>query len=137
MDSGIDTPAQLQSLLSTLLSTELGTFSTGQPAIWVEPPAVPQTLSTTGLQCIIERYDQQNGIGDNLINNQESYTSDWVVILTSYDRTNVGLAKLDTAIDKIRRRFPKNRKRILPFTEDSYPQCTFLLQFYHVKNTIN
>ncbi len=127
---------ELRQTLQALLADELGTFSNGQKAIWVEPPAVPQTLKVTGLQCIIERWDQQIGLSSNLLNNQTSYTSTWQVILTLYDRSPSELAKLDSAIDKIRRRFPRHQRRPIPIIDDVYPQVTFVLQFFHIKNTI-
>jgi len=125
MNSEITAIAPLRSILSTLLTNELGTFSSGKKAIWVEPPQVPAG-TVTGLQCVIERYSNLN-TSTVLHNHQSAENFDWIIVLTQFDRTDGGIQKLDSAVQKIRQRFPRRRERILAFMENAYPQVSYLL----------
>ncbi len=125
---------ELVNTLKTLLKDELGTFSNGLPAIWVEPPGIPQDLSCNGLQVVIQRF--KNPLQTlNLVNNQAFENFDWVIIITLYDRSLEQVDKLESAILKIRQQFPRNRRRINPYNEDFYPQVTVLLNFSETINT--
>lgn len=131
-------------ILETLLNTELGTFSTGEKAIWVEPPMLPQSLSCTGLQVVIKRYPNVLQTYQ-LINDQGFQNIEWVVALTQFDLSTQGFQKLDNARDKIHKRFPRFRETILiPFSNDSspqfqddvFPQITFRLNYSIIKTNI-
>ena len=134
----------IRNILEILLEDELGTFSDGQPAIYVEPPMLPQSLSCDGLQCIIKRYPNVLQT-TQLLNNQGLQNSDWVVTLTLFDLSIQGYANLDSARDKIQRRFPRFRESVLipqsndsqpQFQDDVYPQITFRLNYSYIKNSI-
>ncbi len=131
-------------IIETLLKDELGLFDNGQKAIWVEPPMMPQALSCKGLQVVIKRYPNVLQTYQ-LINDQGFQNVDWIVTLTLFDLTTEGYKKLDSARDKIQRRFPRFRETIIiPFSNDSqpmfqddtYPQITYRLNFSVIKNNI-
>lgn len=124
----------LVSSLKTILKDQLGTYSNGQPAIWVEPPKISENLTCKGLEVVIQRY--QNPLRTlNLINNQGFENFDWIITLTLYNNDPKSIVILDTAVDLIRRNYPRNRRRINPYHEDMYPQITILLNFSQVFNT--
>jgi hypothetical protein len=132
MPSEITAIADIRSVLTNLLSSELGIFTNGKPAIWVEPPQTPFG-SVTGLQCVIQRYQNLNTT-KVLHNSQTAENFDWIIVLTQFDPTDNGMQKLDSAVTKIRLRFPRRRERIMPFRENAYPQVSYLLNFSQVVN---
>ena len=113
--------ATVTGILRDLLTNELGTFANSRKAIWVEPPASPPMPNTApGLCCIIGRYPEQ----------QTAEVYQYRVTLTQYDTSAAGIAVLDTAIARVRRRFPVRREPIPPYTEEDYPRAVFRLQFH-------
>jgi len=125
----VTTVKQLRDILSGLLSAEIGTFSNGATAYWVEPPTLPSNLTCSGLQCIINRQPSVRSSNANF-NWQIEKNLDWIVTLTQFDRTEAGMKKLDAAITKMRLRFPRCRERIIGIEDDLiFPQVTFLLNF--------
>lgn len=133
-----------RTIVENLLKDELGKFDNGTPSITVEPPMLPQTLKCNGLQVVIKRYP--NVLQTlQLINDQGFQNFDWVVSLTLFDLTMEGFRKLDSARDKIHRRFPRFRETILiPFSndtqpmfqDDTFPQITFRINYSIIKNNI-
>lgn len=132
MKTEITDVTKIRDILRAMLIDELGTFSNGRKAIQIEPPQVPAGTAT-GLQCVIQRYFNLN-TSRVLHNNQTAENFDWVIVLTQFDRTDNGLQKLDSAVQKIRQRFPRKRERIMPFKENAYPQVSYLLNFNAVVN---
>lgn len=126
------TSFELRDRLHELLGDLLGTFSTGIPAIWVEPPAAP-IGNAVGLACIIGRHKAMKK-SETLSSNQLYQNYDWVVTLVQFDTSSTGCKKLDRALDILQRAFPNHRERALPFSEDSYPQITFLIEEHAVLN---
>jgi hypothetical protein len=125
--------AELRSILANLLETEIGTFANGQTATWVEPPAAPSGV--TGLECIIGRTPGML-ISEALSSYQIYQNVEWTVTLVQFERTDVGAKKFADAICKIRKRFPNHRERMLPFTEDFYPQVTFFINEHAIVNQL-
>lgn len=115
--NGID---DLASLLRSELSDVLGTLPSGAPAVWVEPPGMPD--GGAGLHCVIARWPK--------LVSQSPEVYEWSVTLRQYDESPQGFIDLDNAIAAMRERFPKRRERILPYDETMYQQATFLLPFY-------
>lgn len=123
---------ELRDALAELLGDLLGTFSDGIPAIWVEPPAAP-IGNAVGLACIIGRYKAMKR-SESLSSNQLYQNYDWVVTLVQFDTSKQGCKKLALALDILQRAFPNHRERTLPFSEDSYPQITFLIEEHAILN---
>lgn len=112
--------ADISAILRDVLQPFLGTFKSGQTAIWVEPPESP--IPGTGLHCYINRYPLQ--VNDS--------TYQWRVTLTQYDKTNAGMIVLDNAIRAMRQRFPVRREVFQGvFLENEYPRFIFDLRFQH------
>jgi hypothetical protein len=129
-DLPISTSRELMTVLRNLLASELGTFSSGQSAIWVEPPFAPPR--GTGLHVVIQRQPQMLSHRPNH-GSQANQIYDWVVVLTA-DASAAGLSAMDTAIQKIRSRFPRHREQILPLVDGKLPQANFQLNY---SRTIN
>lgn len=110
--------ANLWSLLKKLLSGELGTFANGIAAISVEPPQVPK--AGVGLHVTIARYTQQ----------LTTAIDQWQVVLVQRDRSFEGIAKLDSAIAKMRKTFPLTREVIMPYQEGFNFQVNYLIPAY-------
>lgn len=105
----------LADFLRNLLANEVGSFANGYPAVWVEPPQMP--AGGKGLHVSIGRHSQR--IANNLYQHRVS--------LVQFDRSDTGLLKLDHAIEKVRACFPLCREVMLPFQENTYPQCNFYI----------
>lgn len=118
----VRTVKDLRDQIATLLAPELGTFSNGVAAIYVEEPVVPGNLSPTGLQCIIDRYSQP--VTGSLYR--------WTVTLTQFDKSPAGMVKLDSAIAKLRYRFPRHWFGHSPPETDRYPNVEFWIYFPRV-----
>jgi len=123
--------------LRSLLNNELGTFEDGTKAFWVEPPFIPSKRTFSGVKIVVARNQEALqpqrpcvGVPQAI---QRMY---WRVTLINNDYSSLGLAKWDSAIDKIRRRFPLHRERAVEVTEDQFPQRTFLLEAVKVVNLI-
>lgn len=135
----------IRGILEELLKDEIGTLSNGDKAIWMEPPMLPQGLSCNGLQVVLKRYPNILQTAQYL-NLQGFQNVEWIVTLTLFDLTPAGYKKLDSARDKIHRRFSRFRESIMiPFSNDSqpmfqddtYPQITYRLNFSIIKNGIS
>jgi hypothetical protein len=110
-------PASLYLKLKDLLSTELGVFADGRPAIAVEAPPMPGI--GTGLQVIIGRMPSLT---------QKSMLF-WRVTLIQRDRSLPGIQKLETAIGKMRQQYPLAQDSHMPFQDDTYPMSVFSIAF--------
>lgn len=117
-------------VLRSLLAAELGTFSSGQTAIWVEPPFAP--TRGTGLHCVIQRQPSVLSSKPNP-GNQVNQIYEWIVTLT-VEQTNTGLAALDAACTKIRLRFPRHREAIAPLVDGKLPQAVFQITYSRAVN---
>jgi hypothetical protein len=126
----ISTSRELMAVLRILLAAELGTFSNGNPAIWVEPPFAP--TRGAGLHCVIQR---QPSVLSSRTNpgNQANQIYEWIVTLT-VEQTNDGLAAMDAACNKLRLRFPRHREIIAPLVDGKLPQATFQLTYSRAVN---
>ena len=123
--------AALQRKLRDLLTEELGFFSNGQQAIFVEPPAAPKGQVTGGCQCIITRY--RNVLNaEPLLNEQGGESFEWFVVLTLHDLASENLAKYDAALTKMRHEFPLRRETSINWSDQALPQTTFRLAQYDV-----
>jgi hypothetical protein len=138
--NAIKTPNDISALvtdLRSLLNNELGTFDDGTKAFWVEPPFIPSKRTFSGVKIVVARNQdvlqpQKPCVGVP----QAIQRMYWRVTLINNDYSSSGLAKWDSAIDKIRRRFPLHRERAVEVTEDQFPQRTFLLEAVKVVNLI-
>lgn len=116
-----NTVLNFRSVIATLLNDELGTFSGGVKAIWIEPPSAPSTAN--GLMAVISRYSRQFS--------PDLYQ--WKLTLIQFDKSDQGVAALDRAINKVRRRFPSQRRdSILDYRDESYPQASFSIGFSRI-----
>lgn len=110
----------LKQNLELLLAPELGTFSDGQPAIWLG--TVPNTVKTTGLQCTIQPVKE--GATTPMSNSQVYADYSWVVELINF--ASAGDAKLAVAKRKIESRFQQSRQpKYTPATDLTLEQCKF------------
>lgn len=110
---------QLRLQLSNLLSQELGTFSDGNPALWVSPPEPPGLGS--GLQCIIQRVPE-NEI-QHLNAGQRIGDRSFVVTLTSFDKE----ASVASPLERVVQRFNVKNYTYMPLTEMTYEQARVLI----------
>ena len=121
--------------LRSLFADEIGTFEDGTKAFWMEPPFIPSKRTFSGLKIVVGRNDeplqpQQACVGTP----QAIQRLFWRVTLITNDLSPEGLHKWDSAIAKIRSRFPSHRERALEVTEDQFPQRTFLLDVSRIIN---
>jgi len=126
----IATSRELMGVLRELLATELGTFSTGATAIWVEPPFAPTRGS--GLHCVIQRQPSMLSHKPN-VGNQANQVYEWIVVLTA-DQSVESLSALDRAAQKIRSRFPRHREQVLPLVDGKLPQINFRIGYSRTVN---
>jgi hypothetical protein len=121
----------LAARMQVLIADELGKFSNGKPAIWWGS-VIPATISTTGLQCVIEpmsAFDAKPVSGQLVV-----MTRVWTVMLTNFKfDENLVKARL-----KIESAFTMERKSIyLPATSKTYEQCRLSIQDYTALQQIN
>ena len=96
----------------------LGTFSSGQPAIAIQPPIPPEFGS--GCHCILERNSQRVGLSSN---------HEWIVSLVFVPGgSGDDFAKFDQALKAIRYWFPRSRELHSKY-RGFYPQINFYLNF--------
>ena len=122
----INSKKDLLTILKNLLADELGKFSNGQPAIYVEPPSVPKGQITGGVQCIIRRWRNVYST-EPLANGQINENFEWLVTITLFEVTDAGLLKFENVISKMRQRFPLKRETIMNWNDENYPQATYRL----------
>ena len=124
---------ELRAAIVDLLAQELGAFGNGQPAVWVEPPSAPKGAVTGGLEVSIGRF--KNVSSSLILNNQQEQQYEWIVsIKTTGDRTPAEYSKFNSAIDKMRRYFPRRRESISPFSETDNLVATFRLSELEILN---
>ena len=134
MIKNIHTAPELRAVIVDLLAQELGTFGNGQPAVWVEPPSAPKGAVSGGLEVSIVRFKNVSS-SSLMLNNQQEQRYEWVVsVKTTGDRTALEYSKFNSAIDKMRRYFPRRRESISPFSETDNLIATFRLSELEVLN---
>ena len=134
MIKNIHTAPELRAVIVDLLAQELGTFNNGQPAVWVEPPSAPKGAVTGGLEVSIGRFKNVSS-SSLMLNSQQEQRYEWIVsIKTTGDRTPAEYSKFNSAIDKMRRYFPRRRESISPFSESDNLIATFRLSELEVLN---
>ncbi|NEP57902.1 MAG: hypothetical protein F6K31_12905 [Symploca sp. SIO2G7] len=109
----------LRSRLADILSSDLGKYPGGIPAIWVtppEPPGVPE-----GLQCIVQRVCE--GSIELLNAGQRLHERDYIVTLTNFNRSNTLLG----ALNKVSQNFQVKRYSYMPITEQTYEQAKIFI----------
>lgn len=134
MPQNIHTTTELRAVLADLLTLELGTFANNQPAIWVEPPSTPKGGASGGVEVSISRFKNISG-SSLLLNNQQEQRYEWIVAVKLGDRTPEGFSKFSTAIEKMRRYFPRRRETISPYSEEENLIATFRLSELEVINS--
>jgi hypothetical protein len=134
MPQHIHTAPELRKAIEKLLAEELGTFANSQPAIWVEPPSTPKGGASGGVEVSISRF---KGISSSsmLINNQQEHRYEWIVAVKLDERSPEGFTKFNTAIEKMRRYFPRRRETISPYSEEANLIATFRLSELEVVNS--
>jgi hypothetical protein len=106
-----------QDLLS-LLKADLGTFQSGDPAIWIIPSDAPQRGS--GIHVYIDRYATKL---TNALFQQR-------VTLTQFNRDTDGALAFDSALAKLRNRYPSARDMVAPYRKETALSAVFLLQIH-------
>ncbi|MBN3993857.1 MAG: hypothetical protein HWQ36_26085 [Nostoc sp. NMS2] len=134
MPQHIHTTAELRQVLADLLALELGTFANNQPAIWVEPPSTPKGGASGGVEVSISRFKNISS-SSLLLNNQQEHRYEWIVAVKLDERTSEGYNKFSSAIEKIRRYFPRRRETVSPYSEDENLIATFRLGELEVINS--
>ena len=131
MTSEPQSAIELKQILEILLENEIGTFSTGQKAFWIERPYIPQEVTVSGVQCIVQR--EPVFISSQLVFPKQSIQSmAWKACLTLFSRDFQDEIKFESAKDKIRGFFPRHEERPYPRNELTYPAIDFLLKFNRV-----
>lgn len=135
MPNNIHTNApELRAVIVNLLSAELGTFSNGIPAVWVEPPSAPKGAISGGLEVSITKFKNVSS-SSLLLNNQQEQRYEWIVVVkTTGERTALEYSKFSAAIDKMRRYFPRRRESISAYSELDNMIATFRLSELEVIN---
>lgn len=133
MIKNIHTAPELRAAIVNLLAQELGTFGNGQPAVWVEPPSAPKGAVTGGLEVSIGRFKNVSS-SSLMLNNQQEQQYEWIVSIKTRDRTPAEYSKFNSAIDKMRRYFPRRRESISPFSETDNLVATFRLSELEILN---
>jgi hypothetical protein len=134
MPQHIHTTAELRLALADLLAAELGTFANSQPAIWVEPPSTPKGGVSGGVEVSISRFKNVSS-SSLMLNNQQEQRYEWIVAIKLGDRTPEGYSKFNSAIEKVRRYFPRRRETISPYSEEDNLIATFRLSELEVMNS--
>jgi hypothetical protein len=134
MPQHIHTTAQLRSAIADLLAPELGAFANSQPAIWVEPPSTPKGGVSGGVEVSIYRFKNISS-SSLLLNNQQEHRYEWIVAVKLGDRTPEAYSKFNSAIEKMRRYFPRRRETISPYSEEENLIATFRLSELEVINS--
>jgi hypothetical protein len=134
MPQHIHTTAELRSAIADLLKEELGTFANNQPAIWVEPPSTPKGGASGGVEVSISRFKNVSS-SSMLLNNQQEQRYEWIVAVKLSDRTPEAYSKFSSAIEKIRRYFPRRRETLSPYSEEDNLIATFRLSEFEVVNS--
>jgi len=133
--ASLETIDALMLELETLLADYLGTFSDGQIALRAIPPNIPAKLSCSGLQVVVNRWDEDLQPQRACVGSAQAVQRKfWRVTLIGFDLSEEGLSKMDSAIAAIERRFPNSRKRSPQTKEDAYPQVSFLLDVSRIIN---
>lgn len=135
MPAAPDSPLELRRILERVLANEIGTFSSGAKAFWIDPPRIPAALSCTGLLCRISRYELLNESTHSHSSQQAYQNFNWQLFLVQYDASSSGMAKMDRAKKAIEKTFPRHQQRVLESVSDVYPQIRFLLNFSRYVNT--
>ena len=105
--------------LKEVLAGELGRFNTGDPAIWIEPPLLPEKMTVTGLQCIIQAVS--SGAVYNSSANQRHSDRLWTVTLVNFDKKK-SLLRAKALIESS---FNTRSAVYLPPATYSFEQCRF------------
>ena len=125
------TALELRRAIEKLLKDELGVFTTGTPAIWIEPPEMDAELQTTGLRCVI--YDVPIGSLTPMSAGQKLREEMLVVDLVNFDRARslkVAKEKLETALPQAKQ--PQYRPR----TSRTLETCRFWIYAPRVSNPL-
>ncbi|OKH14856.1 hypothetical protein NIES592_08235 [Fischerella major NIES-592] len=130
----IHTAPELRQAIADLLANELGLFANNQPAIWVEPPSTPKGGVSGGVEVSINRFKNVSS-SSLLLNNQQEQRYEWIVAIKLGDRTPEGFTKFNSAIEKMRRYFPRRRETISPYSEEENLIATFRLSELEVVNS--
>ena len=133
MPQHIHTTAELRQDLADLIKEELGTFANNQPAIWVEPPSTPKGGASSGVEVSINRFKNVSS-SFLLLNNQQEQRYEWIVAVKMGDSTPEGYSKFNSAIEKVRRYFPRRRETVSPYSENENLIATFRLSELEVVN---
>ncbi|MHC5822874.1 MAG: hypothetical protein ACYT04_45330 [Nostoc sp.] len=133
MPQNIHTTAELRQAIADLLVSELGVFANNQPAIWVEPPSTPKGGASGGVEVSISRFKNVSS-SSLLLNNQQEQRYEWIVAVKLGDRTTDGYSKFNSAIEKMRRYFPRRRETVSPYSEEENLMATFRLSELEVVN---
>jgi hypothetical protein len=131
LDTPEDAPT-LRGLLERLIGNDLGTFSNGLPAIWVEDPPAPK--NGKGLHCII--YYRPRQLRPSIGLTQSIQCLAWQVSLIQLDRSQEGIEVLARVGDKIRNSFQGCSEGASASVADRYPILNYSLPFTKVANPI-
>lgn len=112
------TAIELKTIITTLLSDDLGTFttSTGKtyPAIRITPPRIDPKWKVTGLQVSI--YANPDSKGTEPLTGEKLERQWWNLDLVQFDDKKT----TQVAIDKIKSYFPRVTVRVKSPTTDSF-----------------
>lgn len=104
--------------LLTLLDAELGTFQSGDKAIWILPPDAPQRGS--GVHVYIDRYATK--LTASLYQQR--------VTVTQFNRDTNGSLQFDRVLARIRNRYPSARDVVNPYRKETALTAVFLLPIH-------
>lgn len=109
--------AELRSLLSTLLATELGKYTNNQPSVWVYGSSSQPPGPSNGLECLIK---EQSEIPARTSSAGQKYKPrQWEILLRNWGKSS----SLSVAISKIETQFVVLRYTHLPATERTLEQA--------------
>lgn len=111
----------LRRILTTLLSTELGTYSNGTPSVWVYGSSSQPPSSSSGLECLIKETPDVSAQPTSSGNRYKPQL--WEVTLRNWSKNS----NLPAALSKIERRFNVTRYTHLPATSDTLEQSRIFI----------
>lgn len=107
------------SILRELLDAEIGTFKDGRKAFWDDLRSRPDM--NPGMLLILRRHPLR-------VNDQ---MDQWFLSLVQSDRSDAGVQKFDSAIAKLKDKFPQHRNLLVFDGGDGQPlQCNLRLLFH-------
>ncbi|MFM6004530.1 MAG: hypothetical protein ACKPA7_13280 [Sphaerospermopsis kisseleviana] len=111
----------LRRILTTLLSTELGTYTNGVPSVWVYGSSSQPPSSSNGLECLIKETPDVAACPTSAGTKYKPQL--WEVTLRNWTRTS----NLAIALTKIEKRFIVRRYTHLPAASDTLEQSRIFI----------